>query len=219
MATPISNSKVAIWNRALSRIQQTKLIESEDERTTAAEQCRLHYGDCLGQVLERARWPFATKQSSLAQPAGVARVGWEYVYTLPDDFKTFVAFVSTSGARYENAPYDIQASDDGAAKVMVTDLPPASFDVLEYVGIPGAVNDQGEILEQPAVYDREFVSAVVWLLAAELACALPKAAALHDWAMAHYEAAVERAIAQMRNNLVDLPEPETPSIAVRSGVE
>jgi hypothetical protein len=63
----VSSSKVDLWNRALSRIGETELIESENEDRPSAATCRLHYDDLLKQLLESREWRWATRERILTQ--------------------------------------------------------------------------------------------------------------------------------------------------------
>lgn len=67
----MASAKVDIWNRALSRIGITDRLESGDDTEIAerpdAEQCDVHYDDCLKEVLEAKHWPFALRQRALTE--------------------------------------------------------------------------------------------------------------------------------------------------------
>lgn len=63
----ISRSKVDIWNRALSKIGETALIESEDDRKAAAHVCRLHFDDIYKDLLSQGYWPFARREVALTE--------------------------------------------------------------------------------------------------------------------------------------------------------
>lgn len=62
----ISSSKVAVWNRALIRIGENDLIETEEEDRPAAEVCRLVYDDIVREVLETRHWPWALRQRPIS---------------------------------------------------------------------------------------------------------------------------------------------------------
>jgi len=68
---PKSASEIQVWNRALTKIGETDPIEDETDDRLAAEQCKLHYDDCVLAVFESRPWPFATKQAALSRPSVV----------------------------------------------------------------------------------------------------------------------------------------------------
>jgi hypothetical protein len=207
-----SRVKVHIWNRALSRIGHTVLVQSETEETAAAEACRTHWDDCVREAIEVADWDFAIKQATLAQPDGVTRVGWEYVYTLPADCARPIALLAegqrigtfTGGTRN---PFRVMADDDKHGRVLCSDLDAdaGDFDVLEYVAY------HEHIVGWPA----QFIDALAWRLAAELALAIPKDAAKANMAWGQFYRSLSRASAQSLQRSQRDPEPDPPSVAVR----
>lgn len=143
-------------------------------------------------------------------------VGWLYTYALPGDFVNFIAFLTSTGARIEDLPFDIVANGLGTANVLVTNLGPTNFSVLEYTGIPGSRDiNTGEIVENPNLYPRQFVDALAYGLAVDLALAIPKSTKLSNDMMGRFDHAIGLARANARNNIVEQPEPVTPSVAVR----
>lgn len=94
-----SASKVHVWNRALSRIGETDRIQDEDEERLAAEVCRLHWDDIVKEVLARYPWPFARKQTTLAQPVS--------------DWVSTTAYAAAARARYNQIIYTAQQSTTG----------------------------------------------------------------------------------------------------------
>jgi hypothetical protein len=103
----------------------------------------------------------------------ISRVGWEHAYALPSDFVAPVALLfenqrvdlTTADGRY---PYDIYSAMDGQDKEFFTDLATDDDFVLEYTGEVRSVS------MMPAA----FREALVYRLAAELAVALRKDAAI-----------------------------------------
>ena len=77
-------SVVQICNIALTRIGQSKLIDSLAERSVAAEMCTLHYEACRDEVLRDFDWPFAEARVALAG-IGQPPSNWTFRYRLPDN--------------------------------------------------------------------------------------------------------------------------------------
>lgn len=205
-----SLTKVDLWNRALHRIGETTIIESEEEESNPAEVCRLHYSDCLGKALENFPWPFATKQAALSQPEGVTRTGWEYVYALPDDCVRPIALLAEDerlglkavGGRY---PFAVMLNDTADGKLLCTDLDSTDFECLEYTAL----------VEDVRMWPRQFCDALVWLLASEAAFAIKKDPTLAGHMLEAYAASIMQARADVLNGQQADPEPTTPSIAIR----
>lgn len=59
--------KVQVWNMALSRIGETKFLESGEEDTNAVRVCALHWDRIIREVLERRRWPWAIGMATLSE--------------------------------------------------------------------------------------------------------------------------------------------------------
>ncbi len=55
----MASNKVDVWNLALTKIGETKLITSEDDDSITAKLCALHWDTVLKEVLERRHWRFA----------------------------------------------------------------------------------------------------------------------------------------------------------------
>lgn len=143
-------------------------------------------------------------------------VGWEYAYAIPADFVSFIAFLTSTGSRFDQQPFDIINDGTGTGTVLVTNVSPDDFSVAEYTALPGLISaETGELVENPTLYSRKFVDVVVWLLAAELALGIKKDVGLADKMLAAGTQALSSAVAQRRNNIVPLPEPATPSVAIR----
>lgn len=76
-------SKVQVCNRALSKYLGAKSINSLDEETAEAEQCKLHYDDTLKGLLEYHPWTFANTRQVLAEKTNDRTKEWTYRYQLP----------------------------------------------------------------------------------------------------------------------------------------
>jgi hypothetical protein len=210
MANP-STTIVDVWNRALSRVGQTTEIQSVDDDSTVAGVCRTHWGDILRQLLGAWPWPFARKQAALSAPSGVTRTGWDYVYNLPSDCLRPLVLLDED-ERYESLPvasrksFELQQNDDGDALLLCTNYEAAEdFEVLEYTAYTEAVY----------LMPFEFVDALAWYLAGELADAVVKTPQLAEYCRSHGEAALAAARAFCLNAKQNEAEPTTPSVSAR----
>lgn len=211
MTINVTADKVRLWNRALHRIGETELVESVTEERLAAEVCRLIHDDCVVQVLEAYPWPFAIKQTVPSIATGVSREGWEYVYVMPDDCVTPLALLAEDErtsqlSKAARTKYQIQSDDNGVRKLILSDIEPDDLAALEYVAV----------IEEIAAYPRAFVDALVWLLASELAMAIPKNMALAGQMRQQFYAELHMAAAQAENENEHDEEQDTPSIAARA---
>jgi hypothetical protein len=136
----VVDSAVDIWNMALNRIGSSSRVESEDERTPAAEACRLHYPHQLKRVLERLPWPWARRQTTLSEigeqtqtyDGDASRTIFEIPYAFIDNDQLTVELLVGSTAT-EQTPvthYTItQAADGNPAYVTMLSAPSALQDV------------------------------------------------------------------------------------------
>jgi hypothetical protein len=204
-----STTKVNIWNRALNRIGATQLVQAETDTTPEAEACQLNYDDRVGQVLENVPWPWATKQAALNATAET-RVGWDYTYLLPADCVSPIALLA-EGQRFEmiaekdRTPFELKMNDAGDALLLCTNVSEDDFECLEYVAL----------IENPTLYPRQFVDAVVCLLAADLARSIKKDPVLARQYEHDYLVAKSQAWADVWNARATGAAPTTPSLAAR----
>ncbi|WP_286952878.1 MULTISPECIES: hypothetical protein [Aminobacterium] len=151
-------SIISICNMALSSIGGYA-IASLDEQSVEARVCLQHYDPCRDEVLRSFEWPFATKVAALATVAGVSFPGWEYTYSLPSDCLYPRKIVLSSGESVPVALFEIRASSNGTSKYIVTNTEKA---YLEYTGR----------IEDPTMFDPQFVQVLSCRLAAQIAVAL-----------------------------------------------
>lgn len=205
-----STSKTDLWSRALDRIGETIPIEDETDTSVSASVCRRHYDDCLRECLESYPWQWAVRQAAIAQLSGVTRNGWEYCYSLPSDCVTPLAILwedqrrtlTTSNGRNV---YDLLRNDAGDGVILCCDLDTDDLATLEYVALVE------NVVSMPA----QFVDALVWRLAAELALALRKDRALAAGCMQAFAESIARAGSNAMRARQEDPEPDPPSITVR----
>lgn len=78
------NGIVSVCNMALSLAGVTKRINSLDEPSVEAQQCKLYIDISRDGLLQEHHWRFATKHAPLAL-SDKTHTHWQYVYTYPTD--------------------------------------------------------------------------------------------------------------------------------------
>jgi hypothetical protein len=154
-------TEASICNVALLRVGQRQTIDSLEEATTEAMACKALYPFARDSLLEEVWWSWATKRQVLALTAET-RTGWSYVYAFPSDCVT-ARYLSASvrfPAEDQTIPFAFEASDDGTARVLLTDQESA-----ELVYTAGITN--------PNLWSAMARDALAWRLAADLVSALP----------------------------------------------
>jgi hypothetical protein len=205
-----STAKVNIWNRALARIGTLDFLDGETDNRIEALVCALHHDDIVNKVLENFAWPFARRQASISQVSGSTRTGWDYVYGLPSDCVTPLALLDTD-ERLEllsvdsRHAFDVMTDDAGDGQVLCTNLDSDEFEVLEYTGL----------ITNISKWSGQFVDAVIWLLASELALALPKNAQLANAMFGAYQQSIAIARADALNARQTDLELDAPSVTCR----
>ena len=96
---------VDISNLALLLIRQPFIDELVDDASVQAKVCNLIYDGCRKNLLEKYVWNFAFTCKGLTMPLtdgetiDVKGTGYQYVYTLPQDFIRLIDVVNESGGR------------------------------------------------------------------------------------------------------------------------
>ena len=154
-------SVIEICNIALSRIGNSRSINSLEEQSKEAGACSLHYEACRDATLTDFPWNFATKRVALAD-TGMPPSDWQFAYSYPTDCKRIIE-IMVPGIRNPTAPMRIEyvtGSDaDGTGKLIYTDLPAAW---LKYISLITDVN----------MFDDLFRDALSWRPGAEIALQL-----------------------------------------------
>ena len=186
-------SVVQICNAALTRIGQSKLIDSLAERSVAGEMCTLHYEACRDEVLRDFDWPFAETRVVLAS-IGTPPGNWAYLYRMPTDCLK-ARFIAVPGTEYptseQRIPFKTVYASGGQA--IATIQPDAELVYTVKV-------------DDASYYDPLFSSALSWRLAAELAMPMTAKPENYQAALQNYMMAVSRAQAVAFNENQDEPE-------------
>lgn len=192
-------SVIEICNIALSRIGNSRSINSLNEASKEADVCNLHFESCRDATLADAEWNFATKRIALAD-TGNPPPDWSYAYAYPTDCLRCIE-IMMPGMRnpiFEaiKPQYFIGADSDGTGKLIYTDQSSAW---LKYVGQITDVN----------MFDSTFRDALAWRLAAEIAMPLTGSADLGSNALNIYNAMILKAGAHSMNESQEPPPPES----------
>lgn len=150
-------SVISICNTALSRLGQTDPITALSEASEAARQCNLLFEQSRDAVLREFPWAFANRTALLALRTD-SYPGFNYAYGYPSDCLVVRKIYEEAAAGGDPCPYKIVLASDGA-RAILTDAETA------YIDYTGRVID-------PTVFDAQFVEALTWKLAAELAMPL-----------------------------------------------
>ena len=153
-------SKAQICNLALAHVKQTAttIANLDTDQGNTAVQCRIHYDVARRFVLADHEWNFATKRVPLAD-LGSPPPLWLYRYDQPSDSLKNREIERVS-KEDDPVPFVVETQENGSGLCILTDRPEArlvyTWDV-----------------ELPALFSPGFVTAFSWLLASELAPALP----------------------------------------------
>lgn len=189
-------SVIEICNIALSRLGNSRTINSLQEQSKEAGLCSLHYDSAREEVLSDFNWNFATKRVVLAD-TGKAPGDWQYAYRYPTDCLR-ITEIMVPGMR--NAPermkiqYEVGSDAEGTGKLIYTDQADAE---LKYVA---KVTD-------PNMFDALFRSALSWKLAGEIGMPLSTAPTLVQNALTMYAQIIRSAGSHSMN---ESQEPEEP---------
>ena len=153
-------SSVRIANMALSNVGAASTIESFDEASTEAKQCKLWYDYSRLQALEAFDWSFARKRLVLAAHSDdPPEARWIYRYQYPADCVAARYIENPLGVDADKVPYQVETSDDNGSKTILTNVSDAAlvytFD-----------------LQSPALFSAHFVETLSHLLASHIAFTL-----------------------------------------------
>ena len=177
-------SKVEIFNLALLRLGTRAQVQLPDENSREASVCSILYESCRQSTLGAFPWSFASKREALAD-MGDPPADWTFRYRYPVDCLRARRIVPQARDAFPPVPFEV--SWDGASgRVVLTDEAEA---VLHYTAD----------LEDPSVFDPEFVYALSWHLASEAALPLTDSPAVKQQTYAIYQAALRQAWAASGN--------------------
>jgi hypothetical protein len=165
-------SKVSICNMALGYLQHGIRIAALDEGSNEADQCSLYYEPALRSALRAGPWSFATQYATLANLGAPAAPGWTLMYAYPADAVAIRAILPVIRG---TPPHRFRVARSAVlGRVILCDVGDAVAEYTAYVDDPNA-------------YDPQFVTALAWQLASEMAPVLtgsPQAKAAADQQLA-----------------------------------
>ena len=201
---------------ALDNLGAKSTIESFEEASAEARTIRLWYDQSRLTVLEAYPWSFATKRLALTEhsedpPTNI----WAYRYQYPADCVKarslqmpqwtvggIVTEVPAFLIQPDAIPFDIEMDSTGAFQTILTNLQDA---ILVYTF------DQ----TNPQHFDRQFVIALSYMLAFNIAIKVTGRKAVKDDMAVYYKQALMEAAAANLNEKVEPPAREADSIRAR----
>jgi hypothetical protein len=178
-------SQVQICNMALSRVGVAKKIESIDEVSNEAQECKLWFDQCRDEVLSAAQWPFATKYENIVQSEVIPLEEWDYAYNVPSDMLSPIGFGANGRSKVYKEKFQIGYSSVG--QVIMTDAEPPQ--VFKYI----------VRITDVSMFAADFVNALAWRLAQEVATPLTDNPEWADRAEKKYRQALDAACANYGN--------------------
>lgn len=116
-------SSVRIANMALSNIGARSTIESFDEQSPEARECKLWYDWARRQTLESFDWNFASRRAALALHSEDAPKNvWTYRYQYPASCLVAREIVNPLGPRADAVPFEVENDATGEQKTILTDM-------------------------------------------------------------------------------------------------
>ena len=198
------SSDIEICNLALSRVAVTQAIASFTERSKEAEQCRVFYSHLRELVLQEFPWPFAESIVALAD-LGNPAPGWAFRYRYPADCLKIRNIVQPGFRRALSSDMEIpyQIGYDAGGRVIHTDQPEAVCRFTFKV-------------DDSTFFDPQFVEALAWRLAMDLALPLASKPDLQQFAAQQYQMALTLAEGSAFQESQSDPEPESEFVTVRT---
>lgn len=171
-------SQTEICNMALSHIRDKSRIQSIDENSPQAQQCKLVYDTLRDAVLMAHDWRFASKVVTLALHSEDPPADWVYRYGYPSDCVGVRELLVSGASRTDKPlPFEIGLLADGSEKTILADDDGAC------ARYTMRVTDEG-------LFDAQFVVALTWRLAAEIAAPLSGNLQYQERAFATFRSAI-----------------------------
>lgn len=197
-------SVIEICNLALSRLGNSRSINSLSEQSKEANLCSLHYDTARMEVLADFDWNFAIKRVALAD-TGLPPPDWQFAYRYPTDCMR-IAEIMVPGCRVVperfRVQYEVGSDAAGTGRLIYTDQEDAW---LKYVA---DVTD-------PNMFDALFRSALSWKIASEIGMPLASAPALVQNALTMYSQIIRSAGSRSLNESQEPVEPDSEFTSAR----
>lgn len=225
---------VDICNKALLRVGHTQFIEHLTPADGSVEQdvCNRCYADCVDEVLSSAFWPFATRRWLPAQIApgtlssGAVPTGWTYAYPLPPDLISLRSIAPSNllNVQLGLLPVNLNAIFAGLRSQREDQQTPFTVEYDSKLQANIALTDAATPewiytvrITDPNLFDANFVNALAWRLAQELAPSLRKDMKVLAGCKSMYEASVGDAAASAKRGVRPDQEPPPSWISARGG--
>lgn len=115
-------SVIQICNLALSHIGARTSIETLDEPSAAAQQCKLWYPLARQEVLESYNWNFARRYKALALHDDAPPANWLFRYQYPADCLKGREIDNPLGKEADAIPYKAEAANDGVTMSILCNI-------------------------------------------------------------------------------------------------
>lgn len=213
-------SKVEICNIALSNVRAGS-INSIDELSVKAQQCKLKYDSLLEMILRDAPHQFAHKNQALAVLSRVDIFNWVYAYQYPSN----CLYINYLQLNFESVSSD--ETSIASRSYARPDLNnPVNYEIFNVDGNRVIAANETELridfrsrVTDPNLFDVGFILAFAHLLGSELAVPLVGGAQgkkMQADELALYQAYIDTAIAATLNEQQSTP-PESEFVTIRQG--
>lgn len=195
-------SKVEICNLALAAIGKQPIVDIQ-ENSESARRCNLMFDPVRDMVLRDFPWQFAKRLSALALAADQTVIGWTYVYAYPNSCVA-VRKVASEGK--------------------VTALEPPAYDQYNINNVLYIVSNEETAYAEyttkvtdPTLFDAQFVKALQFALAAEIALPLTGNMQVRNDMINLYRMALAQAQSASALERYETPRQKKSYVAVRRG--
>jgi len=171
-------SVVEICNIALTRFGGDT-INSLTEASQGARQCNLIFNTVRNAVLREFPWNFASKIVRLALVSDVTVPGWDYAYQYPSDC-LHARRVFSEATVNDVKPAAFVVMNTPSGRVVLCNI---EYAYLEYTAR----------ITDPNIYDPQFIDALAWKLAADLAVPIAGDAKLREHCLGMYQRVIASA--------------------------
>lgn len=183
----MTQSPVDICNLALGNLGVGRIIQSIDERTLEARECKRFYESARAATLRAFDWSFARQYGPLVLRADIVPMRpFNLVYQLPTNCAAFRRIENDRGGSEARVPFEITLNETSTSSVIHTNK-------------IGAVGRWTVDLNQPELYDAGFVVALSWQLSTSLAMPITRSQDKQKNAYAMFKNLISEAMAQSAN--------------------
>ena len=216
-------SEVEICNLALSCVRAGS-INSLDESSLQAQQCKLHYPFARDQTLEDAPWQFSRELKSLAVVSNAPVFNWNYSYQYPSDCLNIDRLVLN--IEEVDGDQDVYAARLNSLGLSLPDLrKPVEYEIYNVDGVKIIAANEAELrikytkkVSDPNFFSTQFVLALANLLGSMVAVPIvgvEKGRPLKDEALQLYNRYINAAKANNENEQYRV-KPDSDMVNVRS---